>query len=153
MLTATPTCNAVQATLPSAWGSPVCAPSSGACVSNSSYMSALSLLSCSGCALQGSLPSISLPALTQISLPNNNLSGSVPLLVAPLLQAIVLDNNTLEGTLPGDMAQQLRSLQVLSLAGNKFRGPLPEGELPSKHWKSVNSSSCLTIVRLPSALL
>ncbi|KAG6517633.1 hypothetical protein ZIOFF_021029 [Zingiber officinale] len=98
-------------------------------------LAALAALSLSNNNLSGPIPpGLSLlPSLRLLDLSRNAFSGRVPqdLALLPSLISLELSSNALSGPLPDSLfsAAACRSLRLLSLAGNRFDGPLPVAAL------------------------
>ncbi|KAL0030014.1 hypothetical protein WJX79_001051 [Trebouxia sp. C0005] len=115
----------LNATLPTAWGSP-------------GGFSSLQVLNISGSNITGALPLTwgspgALPALVKLELGHNSITGTLPTYWStsnslPQLRSLGLTDNLLNGSLPGEwgsQAQAFPSLEVLNVALNNLTGSLP----------------------------
>ncbi|KAL0401087.1 UNVERIFIED_CONTAM: putative LRR receptor-like serine/threonine-protein kinase IRK [Sesamum latifolium] len=97
---------------------------------------------------------LQLQFLQKLSLAKNNLTGSLSLSLAQLSDLRVLDlsDNGLMGSISSDFFMQCGSLRSISLARNKFSGPIPESLGSCPTLTSLNFSGNQFLGLLPSAI-
>lgn len=94
-------------------------------------LTSLRTLELSRNSFSGSIPASlsSLSALANLDLSYNRLTGQLPSSLPPNLITVALRGNSLTGIIKRSAFEQLRSLEVVDLSGNRFDGKL-EGWLP-----------------------
>ncbi|KAK4433492.1 putative LRR receptor-like serine/threonine-protein kinase IRK [Sesamum alatum] len=97
---------------------------------------------------------LQLQFLQKLSLAKNNLTGSLSLSLAQLSDLRVLDlsENGLTGSMSTDFFVQCGSLRSISLARNKFSGPIPESLGSCAALTSLNFSGNQFLGPLPSTI-
>ncbi|KAL8126325.1 hypothetical protein AgCh_013568 [Apium graveolens] len=92
--------------------------------------------------------------LRKLSLSRNNLTGSLNFSLAQLksLRVFDLSENSLMGPVPGDFFSQCGSLISISLANNKFTGPVPDISTSCSMLATLNFSGNQFSGLLPSGI-
>ncbi|CAL4953944.1 unnamed protein product [Urochloa decumbens] len=90
-----------------------------------------------------------------MSLSNNMLTGEVPPMICNTSNLKVLDLsfNSLGGTIPPCMLQETRSISVLNLRGNNFRGSLPQNISRECALETINLNDNNLEGKLPESLV
>ncbi|KAF2306448.1 hypothetical protein GH714_018176 [Hevea brasiliensis] len=111
-----------------------------------SLPTSLSTLDLHNNVLQGNVPLLQ-PSVTYVDCSNNNFSSSIP-------PDIVLDlsHNSLSGTIPPCLIERSKTLGVLNLRRNKFKGNIPDKFPSTCELKTLDLNGNLLEGKLPKSL-
>ncbi|KAG2592512.1 hypothetical protein PVAP13_5NG556700 [Panicum virgatum] len=118
----------------------------------------ISFMDCSSNHFTHWIPTKFLSRLTYayfLSLSNNMLTGEVPPMIcnASNLKVLDLSFNSLGGLIPPCLLQENKSIAVLNLRGNIFRGPLPQNISRGCALETVNLNNNKLEDKLPESLV
>jgi len=89
--------------------------------------------------LQGTIPTMDMPKMTDLQLHHNSLVGPFPAGTFPRLWRLTMNDNALTGTIPGGLDKTMPVLERLYVGNNHFGGLIP-GDIPFFHDKVLRSS-------------